>query len=36
MARLGRLVGQNGDTNLAWYGNDALDGDPQSCAGFIC
>ena len=33
MARLGRLVSQNGDTNLAWYGNDALDGDPEACSG---
>lgn len=33
MARLGRLVSQRGDTNLAWYGNDALDGDREACAG---
>jgi len=33
MARLGRLVSQNGDANLAWYGNDALDGDPEACTG---
>jgi hypothetical protein len=33
MARLGRLVTQNGDANLAWYGNDALDGNPQACGG---
>lgn len=34
MARLGRLVLQEGgDANLAWYGNDALDGDPEACAG---
>jgi hypothetical protein len=33
LARLGRLVVQNGDTNLAWKGIDALDGDPQACAG---
>jgi len=31
MARLGRLVVQGGDVNLAWHGNDALDGDPTSC-----
>uniref|UniRef100_Q02DA0 Uncharacterized protein n=1 Tax=Solibacter usitatus (strain Ellin6076) TaxID=234267 RepID=Q02DA0_SOLUE len=33
MARLGRLVSEKGDTNLAWYGNDALDGDPTGCGG---
>jgi hypothetical protein len=34
MARLGRLVLQGaGDASAAWYGNDALDGDPQACAG---
>jgi hypothetical protein len=34
MARLGRLVLQEGgDANLAWYGNDALDGDPEACSG---
>jgi hypothetical protein len=31
MARLGRLVSQSGDANLAWYGNDALDGNPAGC-----
>jgi hypothetical protein len=31
MARLGRLVVQDGDTNMAWHGNDALDGDPEAC-----
>ena len=31
MARLGRLVVQGGDANLAWRGNDALDGDPEAC-----
>jgi hypothetical protein len=36
MARLGQLVTQNGDTNLAWYGNDALDGDPEGCGGPVC
>ena len=33
MARLGRLVTQNGDANLAWHGNDALDGDQHACGG---
>jgi hypothetical protein len=34
MARLGRLVLQKGgDANLAWFGNDALDGDPEACSG---
>jgi hypothetical protein len=33
MARLGRLVAQKGDPKLAWYGNDALDGDPVGCGG---
>jgi hypothetical protein len=34
MARLGRLVLQD-DTlaSLAWFGNDALDGDPEGCSG---
>ena len=37
MARLGRLVLQDGgDANLAWYGNDALDGDPSGCTGPVC
>ncbi len=36
MARLGQLVSQKGDTNLAWYGNDALDGDVEACAGPVC
>jgi hypothetical protein len=31
MARLGRLVARNADANLAWYGNDALDGNPIGC-----
>jgi hypothetical protein len=31
MARLGRLVLQNGDPNQAWYSNDALDEDPPAC-----
>jgi len=35
MARLGRLVTGNGDANLAWYGNDALDGNPCACTGPI-
>jgi hypothetical protein len=33
MARLGRLLKQKGDANLAWYGNDALDGSEGACAG---
>jgi hypothetical protein len=33
MARLGRLVARNGDANLAWYGNDALDSNPSACSG---
>jgi len=33
MARLGRLVTRNGDANLAWYGNDALDSNPAACGG---
>lgn len=33
MARLGRLIVENGDANLAWRGNDALDGDPAGCGG---
>ena len=33
MARLGRLVQQKSDANLAWFGNDALDGDPEGCGG---
>lgn len=35
LARLGRLVTQKGDANLAWYGNDALDGNPEGCGGPI-
>jgi len=30
LARLGRLLRQNGDANLAWSGNDALD-CPEAC-----
>jgi hypothetical protein len=33
MARLGRLVTQGADAKLAWYGTDALDGDPEGCTG---
>ena len=34
MARLGRLVLQgDDDASVAWYGNDALDGDPHACSG---
>jgi hypothetical protein len=36
LALLGRLMKQGGNANLAWYGNDALDGDPGACSGFIC
>ena len=32
LARLGRLVSQRADANLAWHGNDALDGDPHACS----
>jgi hypothetical protein len=31
MARLGRLVLQNGDPNQAWTPNEALDDDPPGC-----
>ena len=31
MARLGRLVLNKGDANLAWYGNDALDSMGEAC-----
>jgi len=31
MARLGRLVCQNGDPNQAWYEDDALDGGSPEC-----
>jgi hypothetical protein len=34
LARLGRLVLQpGGDANVAWFGNDALDGNPEGCTG---
>jgi hypothetical protein len=34
MARLGRLVLQkDAVASLAWFGNDALDGDPLACSG---
>jgi len=33
MARLGRLKVQSLDTNVAWFGNDALDGNPRACGG---
>jgi hypothetical protein len=34
LARLGRLVLQKGgDANMAWFGNDALDGDAEACSG---
>jgi hypothetical protein len=35
MARLGRLIVQKGDANLAWHGNDALDGDPAGCGSVV-
>jgi len=35
MARLGRLVVQDGDANLAWCETDALDGNPQACGGVV-
>jgi len=35
IARLGRILKQKGDANLAWYGNDALDGSEVACAGGI-
>jgi hypothetical protein len=36
MARLGRLLRENGDLNQAWYKNDALDDEPPACGGYIC
>jgi hypothetical protein len=36
MALLGRLFKQKGDTNQAWYGDEALDGDPLYCGFGIC
>jgi hypothetical protein len=33
MARLGRAKVQGGDTNVAWFGNDALDGNIRACTG---
>jgi hypothetical protein len=34
LARLGRILKQKDfDANVAWFGNDALDGDPQACSG---
>jgi hypothetical protein len=33
MARLGRLKVENRDTNLAWFGADALDSYPRLCGG---
>jgi hypothetical protein len=35
MDRLGRLIRQNGDANLAWYGNDAMDGSPRACGPIV-
>jgi hypothetical protein len=36
IARLGRLRRQNADLNQAWYGNEALDGDPDACLSQGC
>jgi hypothetical protein len=36
MARLGRLVLEKGDANLAWYGNDALDSAGEGCGDAVC
>lgn len=36
MALLGRLVTQKGDANQAWFGDDALDGNPGACWDFVC
>jgi hypothetical protein len=36
LALLGRLVKGSGNANQAWYGDDALDGDPGACGGFAC
>ena len=36
IARLGRLRRQNADLNQAWYGNEALDGDPDACLSQAC
>jgi hypothetical protein len=35
LMRLGRLIALKGDANLAWYGNDSLDGNPAGCGGPI-
>jgi len=36
MARLGRLRRQHADLDQAWYGNEALDGDPDACLCQAC
>jgi hypothetical protein len=36
IARLGRLRRQKADLNQAWYGNEALDGDPDACLCQAC
>jgi hypothetical protein len=36
IARLGRLRRQNADLNQAWYGNEALDGNPDACLSQGC
>jgi hypothetical protein len=35
LARLGRLVSQKSDANMAWYGNDALDSNPSACPELV-
>jgi hypothetical protein len=36
IARLGRLRRQKADLDQAWYGNEALDGDPDACLPCAC
>ena len=36
IARLGRLFRQKADLDQAWYGNEALDGDPDACLCQVC
>jgi len=35
LARLGRLVTQGGDANVAWRANDALDDNPAACGPLV-
>jgi len=35
MARLGRLLRENGDLNQAWYKNDALDKQQPTCGSYV-